>query len=434
MKFRDLAQLVWSNLNRMRTRATLSAAGVVVSTAAIVILISLAVGLQRSAAESLSVMGDMNEITLLGGAFRLLRERPSSSDSGRITPKALAELAQRPGVVAVTPRESLLAQAQISLDGVTSFVGVIGIDAQQVRNLSLRAKSGSLALGRQQVLVGAQVEESFVDPRDRKRKIGRVDLQDKMLKLTLTQTSPDGRTDKHTVRLQVAGVLAERGSQDDYSVFLALPDLEDLNTWAIGQRPNPARDGYSRATLVMAAPDQVLPFQQELGDQGFLTYSAKSYLQGINIFFLVVQAFMGGVGVIALVVAGISIANTLTMAIYERTREIGLMKAVGATNRDVMSVFLSEAGSIGALGGLGGITVGWCTSLVINLIAKLYIGAQAVLVGNAGENAAVPNVAFVPLWLPVFVLIFATGIGVLSGVYPAQRAVQLNPVTALKYE
>ena len=433
MKLRDLFRLVWSNLNRMRARAVMSSLGVLIGTAAIVILISLAAGLQRNATESLSSIGPLNEITLLGGVLQAFGGGPGQEEA-RLTPKVLAALSDSPGVVAVTPRESLVGQPQLKLNRLTGSASLVGVDARVVRKLTWETASGSLQLGRWQVLAGARVGESFGDPRRRDQKAEATDLQGQTLKLVLSRLNSEGKVVNRTVRLRVAGVLAERGGQDDYSVFLALPDLQELNTWVTGQRPNPARDGYTQVTVVMESAESVLPFQQELLARGFFAFSASGTLQQINILFLIIQAIMGGVGGIALLVAGIGIANTLTMAILERTREIGLMKAVGATNRDVMSVFLAEAGGIGLFGGVGGLLVGWGVSGVINLIAKAYIGAQAASAGTAGANVSVPDIVYIPVWLPVLVLVFAVGMGAVSGIYPAQRAVLLNPVTALKYE
>lgn len=433
MKLRDLFRLVWSNLNRMRARAVMSSLGVLIGTAAIVILISLAAGLQRNATESLSSIGPLNEITLLGGVLQALGGGPSQEEA-RLTPKVLAALSDSPGVVAVTPRESLVGQPQLKLNRLTGSASLVGVDARVVRKLSWEAASGSLQLGRWQVLAGTRVGDSFVDPRRRDQNAEAPDLQGQTLKLVLSRTNSEGKVVNRTVRLRVAGVLAERGGQDDYSVFLALPDVQELNTWVTGQRPNPARDGYVQVTIVMESAEQVLPFQQQLLTRGFFAFSASGTLQQINILFLIIQAIMGGVGSIALLVAGIGIANTLTMAILERTREIGLMKAVGATNRDVMSVFLAEAGGIGLFGGVGGLLVGWGVSGVINLIARAYIGAQVASAGTAGANVGVPDIVYIPIWLPVLVLVFATSMGAVSGIYPAQRAVLLNPVTALKYE
>jgi putative ABC transport system permease protein len=136
------------------------------------------------------------------------------------------------------------------------------------------------------------------------------------------------------------------------------------------------------------------------------------------------------VGAIALLVAAIGIANTMAMAILERTREIGVMKAIGATNRDVLSVFLGEAAGIGFLGGLGGVLVGWSAGQVINVFALAYLAGQAAQTGGPPPTTAV----YTPPWLPIFALVFATLIGLISGLYPALRAATLVPVTALKYE
>jgi putative ABC transport system permease protein len=153
-------------------------------------------------------------------------------------------------------------------------------------------------------------------------------------------------------------------------------------------------------------------------------------VQGINSFYQILQIIFGGVGAIALLVAAIGIANTMAMSILERTREIGLMKAVGATNRDVLAIFLGEAAGIGFIGGLGGIIVGWLAGQAINVIAIVYLAAQASQQGGVPPSVAV----YTPIWLPVFALIFSTFVGMLSGLYPALRAATMIPVLALKYE
>lgn len=120
----------------------------------------------------------------------------------------------------------------------------------------------------------------------------------------------------------------------------------------------------------------------------------------------------------------------MTMAILERTREIGLMKAVGATNRDVLAIFLGEAAGIGFLGGLGGVLIGWLLGQGLNVLALVYLAQQSSQTGGLPPSVAV----YTPLWLPLFALAFATLIGLLSGLYPALRAATMVPVAALKYE
>ena len=174
----------------------------------------------------------------------------------------------------------------------------------------------------------------------------------------------------------------------------------------------------------------VLDIAEQIRSLGYQAYSPQDIVQGINSFYVVLQVVFGGVGAIALLVAAIGIANTMTMAILERTREIGLMKAIGATNRDVLSVFLGEASGIGFLGGLGGVLLGWSAGQVINVLALAYMARQAPQPGAPPPSVAV----YTPLWLPLFTLLFATLIGLLSGLYPALRAATLIPVNALKYE
>jgi len=187
------------------------------------------------------------------------------------------------------------------------------------------------------------------------------------------------------------------------------------------------------ALVKVATSEHVAAVEREIVSQGFYAYSARSMMREINTVFLVIQGVFGGIGAIALIVAAFGIANTMTMAIYERTREIGLMKAVGATNRDVMSIFLAEAGSIGLLGGIGGVLLGVGLGALIDVIAGTYLAAQAV---QSGASAADLNLSLIhtPLWLPIFAVVFSALVGVVSGLYPAMRAAALSPVAALKYE
>ncbi len=230
----------------------------------------------------------------------------------------------------------------------------------------------------------------------------------------------------------MAGVLEKKGDSDDYTLFMSLQEVLELNGWSTGRRVNPARDGYSQALVKVARSDQVTAVEREILQKGFYAYSAHSVLQQINSFFLVIQGVLGGIGAIALLMAAFGIANTMLMSIYERTKEIGLMKAIGATNRDVMSVFLAESGSIGLLGGVGGVLLGILLNGVINIVARTYLMAQAARSGTVPDT--LPSLVHTPFWLPLFAILFATGVGVLSGLYPATRAASLNPIAALRYE
>ena len=435
MAARDLLRLVLGNLRRMKARVAMTAVGVVIGTAAVVVLISLAAGLQRSATEDLGSISDLTQITVRPRSFvRSLGGGPGrASEDAALDDRALDKLRGIPGVVAATPREWLMGSGMLRLNRLTGEAQIVGLDPAAAGKLEFSLASGTDRLGRWQALVGARVADGFYDPQARRPVESLPDLQGQGLQLVLGRVGDDGRQVERVVRLRVAGVLEETGGRDDYTVYLALNDVLELNGWIAGARPNPGRDGYQQGLVKVASSEQVLAVEREILRRGFYASSARSTLQELNVLFLVIQGVFGGIGAIALIVAAFGIANTMTMAIYERTREIGLMKAVGATNRDVMLVFLAESGSIGLLGGIGGVLSGVGLGALMNLIAGTYLAALAVQSGASASDVAI-RLIHTPLWLPVFALVFSALVGVVSGVYPAVRAASLSPITALKYE
>jgi putative ABC transport system permease protein len=432
MKTRDLIGLVLQNLNRLRFRAAFSAVGVIIGTTAVVVLVALGIGLYQSSMESMSSsFGSMNEITVIPGAVvsALGGASAFSGSDEKIDPDFLEEMRRRPDVAAVTPRVSVQSSS-LMLRQLNLFVTPMGVDPAAVRGLGWKVQAGTLSLGRGLALLGAKTLDSFVDPRKRESvPFEAKDLVGQSLTLTVSRTDDEGRRRTHSIRLRIAGILEERGGQDDYMLFLPLADAEALAQWASGRTINRAREGYEQASIVPRTPADTINIEGELLGRGFYAMSAKTMMQAVNVLFLMIQAVLGGVGAIALLVAGVGIANTLTMAIYERTREIGLMKAVGASNRAVMFIFLGEAGAIGFLGGIGGALIGILLSGAANLAYGVYLQSQGAAAAGTGTS-----ITAVPLWLPLAAVLFATLIGVLSGLYPAQHAARLEPVVALKYE
>jgi putative ABC transport system permease protein len=435
MKIRDLFRLVLQNLARLRFRAAFSAVGVIIGTTAVVVLIALGMGLYQSTMQSLSSsIGSLNEITVLPGA--VLRAFAGSSlgatsSEDVINGKFLDEMRRRPEVLAVTPRVAV-APSAITLRQLDMFATVTGVDPASIRGLGWKVQKGALTLGRGSALIGAKTAESFVDPRRRSKvTLAPESLIGQTLLLTFTRIDDQGKKQTRTVRLRIAGILGERGGQDDYTVFLPLGDAESVAEWTAGRPINRAREGYDQASIVPRSSTDSLAVENELLLRGYYAVSARTTMQALNLIFLMIQAVLGGVGGIALLVAGVGIANTLTMAIYERTREIGLMKALGASNRDVMFIFLGEAGAIGFLGGLGGVVIGFLFSGVGNILYNIYLQSRGASAASSGVSN---SITFIPLWLPIAAVAFAAVVGLLSGLYPAQRAARLEPAVALKYE
>jgi putative ABC transport system permease protein len=443
MKFADLLRLIFGNLNRRKARVALTAIGVVIGTAAVVILVSLAIGLQRNANEQLYGIGDLSQIQVSPTYGGEGGPGPGPFGGGRgggdglneprlLTNDALDEIRAIPGVEFVIPQDFYYSGMIMKLKRLEGGSGMRGVGAVNLDVLGLHAGQGTTELKRGSVIVGAMVASSFYDPRLRpgQEPPPPPDLYDQQLLVTLIKWDTSGMETRKNLSLRVSGVLEQTGSDADWTIFISLNEVKAMNEWANGVKINYNKTGYNQVIVKVADPKDALDIAEQITDMGFQAFSYQQFVQGINSFYQILQVIFGGVGAIALLVAAIGIANTMTMSILERTREIGLMKAVGATNRDVLAIFLGEAAGIGFLGGLGGVIIGWLAGQAINVVAIVYLAGQASQQGGIPPSVAV----YTPLWLPIFALVFSTIIGMISGLYPALRAATMIPVLALKYE
>jgi putative ABC transport system permease protein len=182
---------------------------------------------------------------------------------------------------------------------------------------------------------------------------------------------------------------------------------------------------YSSVSVRVKNPSQIQTVEDAVKKMGFNAFSILDASKSIQQFFKVLDVFLGIFGSLALAVAFIGIVNTLVMAILERRREIGIMKAIGASDGDVKRLFFAEAGAMGILGGIVGVALGWAIGQVINLGTNIYLKSQSF-----------PPEHFwsVPLWLVAFAIVFSFFVSLAAGLYPAGRAARLDPVQALRYE
>jgi putative ABC transport system permease protein len=161
-------------------------------------------------------------------------------------------------------------------------------------------------------------------------------------------------------------------------------------------------------------------------DQRYNVQSLELILETANRAFAVINIMLASVGGLALFVASIGIVNTMIMAVYERTREIGTLKAIGASRGDIRTMFMLEAGLIGLLGGVAGVLGGWLLGVVLNRVILWYIEREQLPIRA--------DFFVVPWWLVLAGLGFALLVGIVAGLYPAARAARLDPLVALRYE
>jgi len=235
---------------------------------------------------------------------------------------------------------------------------------------------------------------------------------------------------RESYRFRIAGV-AERlpfgGMSDAYIQPEAAAGMRKLSFTNIWDLYQPAGEGanYTSVTIKVKSPQDIAPVKKELESRGYRTFTLMDQLDEMQVGFLIMDMFLLAVGMIGITVASLGIVNTMVMSILERYREIGIMKAVGATDGDVQRIFLFESGAIGLLGGLFGLALAAAVSLIINEVINAIM---------AREHA--PRMAYFdfPWWLCLGAILFSILISLLAGIYPTRRAARVDPVVALRHD
>ncbi len=431
MRLTDFISLIIDNLSRRKGRVLLTAIGVVIGTAAVVTLVSLGVGLQKNATSQLWGINDLTSIEVYPGYPMVegpMVKEITEADIKKLSPEAVESFKAIPGVTQVVIKQYVQGGMEISLDKLSAWGSGMGVNVTDLQDIGLQASQGVTELSKGKIIVGSGFNNNFYDPNPRPNSepFTPPDLMGQKLKLKLTRWNQDGTTTTKSYVLEVVGVLAETRGESDYNMYMMLDEVTKWNEWFAGKRIDYKKEGYNQVSVKVESPKIVVDIANQITDMGYQAYTPQSTVESINSYFSTMQLVFGGVGAIALLVAAIGIANTMTMAILERTREIGIMKAVGATNNNILTIFLGEAAGIGFLGGIGGVLIGWAICAVINALG----GSMLATGGGMGTQLA----ASIPFWLPIFSIAFATLIGLISGLYPALNAATLIPIDALKYE
>lgn len=438
MRFRDLAFLVVSNLRRMKLRLALTSLGVVIGTSAIVLMVALGIGLQANLLAQLGDLGAATQINVMSGM--MAPEAGGSPEAGALDDDALAAFEAIEHVEAVMPTQYVMNLGVAKYKRYEGYLNAMGVDMDAFERFNYQLAEGRLPRNGKEILLGATIPSSFSTGGTMEYGGGAtngaptLDLLGKKLNITITewpdeatmQKDPMAQPVESTRKFTVVGILEPTDMQTDSTAYVTLETALDINNM------DRRRVTYESVIVKADSVNAVSGVESAIQEQGFSTFSAQSVQDQLKSTFLIIQGVLGALGGIAMLVAALGIANTMTMSIYERTREIGIMKAVGASNRQIKRVFLGEAAIIGVLGGVGGLLFSGAGAALANLFVQAFIAGQT---SGASSGGAEPTSFFqIPVWLAVFAIAFAAGVGLLAGVLPAVRAANLDPLTALRHE
>jgi putative ABC transport system permease protein len=249
-----------------------------------------------------------------------------------------------------------------------------------------------------------------------------------------------GKSDGYSIvpreeKLRIVGIIETDpaggfGAFGRARLFIPLKVAETLRTAQTSDlrdllRDTPAKRTYDSLTVRLSGASKVKDAEDSIKQMGFAAYSLLDATRSLGLVFAVFDLFLGIFGSLALVVASLGIINTLVMAILERRREIGILKALGAADRDVRRLFFVEAGAMGLLGGILGVLIGWLIGHAINFGTNIYL---------ARRDLPAISVTAVPWWMVGAAIAFSIAVSLVAGLYPASRAARLDPVQALRYE
>lgn len=429
--FYELLRLALGNLMRARLRLGMTAAGVLVGTTAVIILVGMTIGLQQATEAGIGNSSALTELDVFPN-YVASAGGQVSTDVPQLTPDAIRKFWKVRGVAAVIPMVFLQAGEMLA-DKYVGYAQVIGIDPALLPYLNVPVQRGTLSLQPGEAIMGLHAGDYFTDPKATEYQPIPVDLFTTPLQLRMYQyTSPTPANRKIKVK-----ITAQLSASPNYDGALLMPIQEVLNynEWITGQKYDPKTFHFDRVIVRSTSRETTDAVSQAIRDMGYGTGGLGDFLNQLNTMFTTMRLVLGGIGLIALLVAAFGVFNTMMMAILERTKEIGLMKAIGARDRDVLTVFFLEAGLVGFCGGVSGVALSLLLQNLINqAIQNLPKDSSGIPFLPVDPSKIGGSLIVIPVELSLFAIVLATSIGIAAGFYPALRAARMTPVFALKQE
>ncbi|WP_281974794.1 ABC transporter permease [Halobacillus litoralis] len=452
MKWKDRLNFIRQNMKKNKSRVFMTILATAIGCAFLIVLASVGFGAQRFIVNDIMQDRSITEIQVQG------KRAVEEGENPGVTKADIEKFEEIENVKAVSHKIMVENETTVQYEGYSTQSSARAVDFSAEKKAGLNLSSGEMPEAENEVIVGYHLnqylhkEEGLTDEElyneegvvKEKYQLGE-SLLGKTIQMEVRQFK-DGEMVSETFPLEVVGVAEEpaRDWQKDRDVLISsamLTNIESFTGTTNGQmiRPemseeeiNSIQDAeqertYQQVNVIASNMEQVESISQTLKDDGYHIYSVTEELDQINIVFAVVKTGLVIVGAIALLIASIGIFNTMSMAVTERTQDIGIMKAIGGHPKMIRSIFLMESGYIGLMGAIVGVIVAYLISFAINQILPIVI--QQVF--NESPDTVI-QLSYIPPYLVLLCVALSIGVAMLSGMKPAKKATNIDVLRALR--
>jgi ABC-type antimicrobial peptide transport system permease subunit len=437
MNIKDLLTTAFLNLWRRKLRAFLTVLGMVIGVASIVVMVSLGIGIRQATIESFAGTGSLTTIRVNSWSYVTNGNGGGSSRQKELNKKAIAAFQKISGVQAVMPlieSYGMLKSGRYAVD-----IAILGVTKEQAEQFGITLSEGTMPGGGGsntfEIALGAWTLQSFYNPDNYRQAIDQNGnpkvTRDSNMQLTFDyrniytqariamESDSSGEAQKplgEFYKLKVTGVMDE--GNNDFSYY-SIMDASQLDKLAKANKDFTYYDAgkYNTVLVKCANIEDVKPVKTAISEMGYGTYSLQDAVEMAEKSTQNVQYLLGAIGGVALLVAAIGIMNTMMMSIFERTKEIGIIKVLGCRIDNIAGLFLAEAGYIGLFGGALGMALSFGISALLN-----------VFLASSGLRS------IIPAYLVFGAVGFSIIVAVAAGMYPAVRAMKLSPLAAIRNE
>lgn len=449
MNIKDIVIMSLHNLFRRKVRTLLTVTGVIVGAAAIIVMISLGIGMNKSLDDTIAEMGDLTVIELNTYSYIIDDDGNYEDRRNLLNDELVSKIKKMDGVVAVSPFVSLY-ENRIIANRIYELQGqqIYGVDPEALEKFGYELEYGTFPKkGETFLLFGTDTYFRFRNPdkpirdyykefynNDGTPKPPKVDITTANIQMSGYSWNEQRPYNFKKYRVDNVGIMKPMDNDwmTQYCIFADIDTVKRIileNAKANNNR-DVKTDEYETIKIKAKDIQAAERIQTELDEIGVTTYGLSDMRESMQKQQGTLQMILGGIGAMSLIVAAIGIANTMIMSIYERTKEIGVMKVLGCKLSNIKAMFLIESSAIGFIGGIFGVGLSYLASFLMNKFMNgSSLGSAAGMV-SATDSA----VSIIPFWLVALSIVFSTVVGLISGYLPARRATRISALEAIKSE